>query len=90
MTQQVVANSAELLVVEFRFSRRRRRRALLLRHSTSAYVQSGRFAFTVNRETLEIGRGDNFRATRLREHDFKAQEKGTFIDTLTLRRDDAV
>ncbi|TCT39535.1 cupin domain-containing protein [Martelella mediterranea] len=86
--RKVVADSAELMVVEFHFSEGGEGSLHSHPHVQSTYVQSGRFKFTIEGESFEIGPGDSFVIPSNATHGCLALEKGTLIDTFTPRRDD--
>lgn len=88
VTRTVVADSPELMVVEFKFPKGGEGSLHNHPHVQSTYVQSGRFAFTVDGETFEIGPGDSFVIPSGATHGCLALEAGTLIDTFTPRRED--
>jgi quercetin dioxygenase-like cupin family protein len=57
-------------------------------HVQSTFVQSGRFAFTIEDETFEVGPGDAFVIPSGATHGCRAIEPGVLIDTFAPRRDD--
>ncbi|WP_416798773.1 cupin domain-containing protein [Ciceribacter azotifigens] len=88
VVRHVLADSPDLMVVEFRFPEGGVGALHHHPHVQSTYVKSGRFAFTVGEETFEIGPGDSFVIPANAVHGCKALETGTLIDTFTPRRDD--
>ncbi|MHB0952393.1 MAG: cupin domain-containing protein [Allorhizobium sp.] len=88
VTRKVVADSPELMVVEFRFSEGGVGALHSHPHVQSTYVKSGRFEFTIGDRTFEIGPGDSFVIPSMATHGCRALEAGTLVDTFTPRRDD--
>ncbi|MEJ6391893.1 cupin domain-containing protein [Gymnodinialimonas sp. 2305UL16-5] len=89
VTRQVLADHAELMVVAFRFNARGAEGTPHSHpHVQSTYVQSGRFRFTIDGTTSEVGPGDSFVIPSGAIHGCVCLEAGTLIDTFTPRRDD--
>jgi len=88
VTRKVVADSPELMVVEFRFSEGGVGALHSHPHVQSTYVKSGRFEFTIADKTFEIGPGDSLVVPSMVTHGCRALEAGTLLDTFTPRRDD--
>ncbi|WP_346908725.1 cupin domain-containing protein [uncultured Roseibium sp.] len=86
--RQVLSESPELMVVSFRFDQGAEGKLHNHPHVQSTYVQSGRFAFTVAGEDIEVGPGDSFVIPSNAMHGCRCLEPGTLIDTFTPRRDD--
>jgi quercetin dioxygenase-like cupin family protein len=86
--RQVLSDSPELMVVAFRFDQGAEGRLHNHPHVQSTYVESGRFAFTVAGEDIEVGPGDSFVIPSNAMHGCRCLEPGTLIDTFTPRRDD--
>jgi quercetin dioxygenase-like cupin family protein len=88
VTRQVLSQQPELMVVAFGF--RKGAVGTLHRHPhvQSTYVQSGRFLFTVDGETLTLAPGDSLIVPSEAVHGCQCLESGTLIDTFTPRRDD--
>lgn len=86
--RQVLSESPELMVVSFRFEQGAEGKLHNHPHVQSTYVQSGRFAFTVAGEDIEVGPGDSFIIPSNAMHGCRCLEPGTLIDTFTPRRDD--
>ena len=80
--------SALPLAVSFRFEEGAEGKLHNHPHVQSTYVQSGRFAFTVAGEDIEVGPGDSFVIPSNAMHGCRCLEPGTLIDTFTPRRDD--
>ena len=88
VTRRVVADSPELMVVEFVFAPSGEGLPHSHPHVQSTFVKSGRFAFMISDETFEVGPGDAFVIPSKAVHSCKAIEPGVLIDTFTPRRDD--
>lgn len=89
VTRQVLSDSAELMVVAFRFHTEGAEGKLHNHpHVQSTYVESGRFAFTLSGETFEVAKGESFVIPSNAVHGCRCLEPGTLIDTFTPRRDD--
>ena len=88
VTRQVLADSADLMVVAFGFDAG----AIGARHShphvQSTYVESGRFRFGIGDDTFEVGPGDSFVIPTGIEHGCTCLTAGRLIDCFTPRRDD--
>ncbi|MEP3296965.1 MAG: cupin domain-containing protein [Pseudoruegeria sp.] len=89
VTRQVLSDSAELMVVAFRFGAEGAEGALHNHpHVQSTYVESGRFLFTLGDEKREVGPGDSFVIPSAQTHGCVCLEPGTLVDCFTPRRDD--
>lgn len=89
VTRQVLADSAELMTVAFRFAAAGALGALHHHtHVQSTFVQSGRFRFTIADRDFEVGPGDAFVIPSNAVHGCVCLEPGTLIDGFTPRRDD--
>jgi quercetin dioxygenase-like cupin family protein len=88
VTRRVVADSPELMVVEFAFGPGGEGLPHSHPHVQATFVQSGRFAFTIAGETFEVGPGDSFVIPSGATHGCRAIEPGVLIDTFTPRRED--
>lgn len=88
VTRQVVADSPELMVVEFRFAEGGVGALHNHPHVQSTYVKSGRFEFTIGETSFEVGPGDSFVIPSMAVHGCRAIEPGILVDTFTPRRDD--
>jgi quercetin dioxygenase-like cupin family protein len=86
--RRVVADSPELMVVEFAFGPGGEGLPHSHPHVQATFVQSGRFAFTLAGETFEVGPGDSFVIPSGATHGCRAIEPGVLIDTFTPRRED--
>lgn len=88
VTRQVMADSPELMVVEFRF----RKYGIGAPHShpqvQTTYVKSGRYEFTISDNTFTVSEGDAFVIPSNAIHSCRAIEAGVLLDTFAPRRDD--
>ena len=84
----VLAHSPELMLVRFAFRAGDRGALHSHPHVQSTYVQSGRYRFTVDGRSFEVGPGDAFVISSNAEHGCTCLEGGELIDSFTPRRDD--
>jgi len=89
VTRRVLADSPELMLVEFAFAEGAEGLPHSHPHVQSTFVQAGRFRFTVGTETFEVGPGDAFVIPSGVTHGCRLIEgPGQLIDSFTPRRDD--
>jgi quercetin dioxygenase-like cupin family protein len=89
VTRQVLADSPELMTVAFRFAHAGAAGAPHHHpHVQSTYVQSGRFRFTVQGQSFDVGADDAFVIPSGVVHGCVCLEPGLLIDGFTPRRDD--
>ncbi|SPF78191.1 cupin domain-containing protein [Pseudoprimorskyibacter insulae] len=88
VTRQVLADSAELMVVAFRFQKGGQGSLHSHPHVQSTYVHSGKFRFYLNGTSFEVAAGDSFVIPSGAEHGCDCLEAGQLIDCFTPRRDD--
>lgn len=88
VTRQVLADDPALMLVAFRFHEGGTGDAHSHPHVQTTYVQSGRFAFTIDDRDFEVGPGDAFAIPSGATHSCRALEAGVLIDSFTPRRDD--
>lgn len=87
--RQVLADSPELMVVSFTYTRAGAVGAVHNHpHVQSTYVESGRFRFSRDGEEFEVGAGDSFVMPSNARHGAVCLEPGRLIDSFTPRRDD--
>lgn len=88
VTRQVLAENEALMVVAFRFETGAEGKLHQHPHVQSAYVEAGRFTFTVGETEHALGPGDSLVIPSNVRHGCRCLEAGTLIDTFTPRRDD--
>ncbi|MCA1493994.1 cupin domain-containing protein [Ensifer sp. NBAIM29] len=88
VTRRVLAESPELMVVEFRFAKNGAGALHNHPHVQATYVKSGVFEFTIGDEVVLVRGGDSFVIPSSVAHGCRALEEGVLIDTFTPRRDD--
>ncbi|GGB21448.1 cupin domain-containing protein [Allosediminivita pacifica] len=88
VTRQVLSQNAALMVVSFRFEVDAEGKLHDHPHVQSTYVRTGRFRFTVENETFDVGPGDSFVIPSGARHGCVCLESGELIDTFSPRRDD--
>jgi quercetin dioxygenase-like cupin family protein len=87
--RRVLAESPQLMTVEFAFAANGIGAAHSHPHVQSTFVKSGRFEFTVAGETFVVGPGDAFVVPSGAAHSCRALgEPGVLIDSFAPRRDD--
>lgn len=88
VTRQVLSEAPELMVVSFTFAEGGVGALHEHPHVQSTYVDSGRFRFTIEGESFEVGPGDSFVIPSSARHGCECLQAGRLIDTFTPRRDD--
>ena len=89
VTRQILADHPDLMVVAFGFDKAGATGALHSHpHVQSTFVERGRFRFTVDGVTSEVGPGDSFVIASHAMHGCVCIEPGRLIDCFTPRRDD--
>jgi len=88
VTRRILADSPEMMVVEVAFESGGCGAPHSHPHVQSCLVKSGRFEFTIDGESFEVGPGDAFIVPSGVEHGCRNLEAGVLIDTFTPRRDD--
>jgi len=88
VVREVLSDAPELMVVSFRFERGAEGPLHSHPHVQSTYVESGRFRFTIDGESVEVGPGDSFIIPSAAEHGCLCLDTGRLIDTFAPRRDD--
>lgn len=86
--RQVLSESPELMVVAFTFQTGGEGALHSHPHIQSTYVESGRFRFSLEGKSFEVGPGDSFVIPSEAPHGCVCLEAGRLIDTFTPRRDD--
>jgi quercetin dioxygenase-like cupin family protein len=88
VTRQVLSDHPDLMVVAFRFEAGAEGALHHHPHVQATYVQSGRYAFTVDGQDLTVGPGDSFVIHGNAVHGCRCLEAGVLVDSFTPRRDD--
>lgn len=88
VARQVLADAPELMVVSFRFEQGAKGALHQHPHVQSTYVESGRFRFTIEDDSFEVGPGDSFAIPSNARHGCECLEPGQLVDCFTPRRDD--
>lgn len=86
--RRIMAESPELMMVEFRFEKGGEGLPHNHPHVQTTYVMSGRFEFTVGDDTQILEPGDAMLIPSNVVHSCVALEAGRLIDAFTPRRDD--
>lgn len=86
--RRVLADSPELMLVEFRFKEGGVGAPHSHVHVQSTYVKSGKFEFTISDKSFIVSAGDAFVIPTNAVHSCRALEAGVLVDTFTPRRDD--
>lgn len=86
--RQVLADSPELMLVEFRFKNGGVGAPHSHVHVQSTYVKSGKFEFTISDKSFTVSAGDAFVIPSNAIHSCRALEVGVLVDTFTPRRED--
>ena len=88
VSRRVLADSPQMMTVEVNFETGSIGAAHSHPHIQSTLVRSGRFEFTIDDETFEVGPGDAFVIPANAVHSCRNLEAGALIDSFTPRRDD--
>ena len=89
VTRTVLAESPEIMLVEFAFAEGGEGLPHSHPHVQSTFVKAGRYRFTVGDESFEVGPGDAFVVPSGVTHGCKLLEgAGVLLDTFTPRRED--
>ena len=88
VTREVLSDHPDLMVVAFRFMQGAEGALHSHPHVQATYVQSGRFAFTIDGKDREVGPGDSFVIPSNAIHGCRCLDPGLLIDSFTPRRDD--
>lgn len=88
VVRQVLSENAELMVVSFTFPEGGKGDLHSHPHVQSTYVESGRFTFTIDDTSFDVGPGDSFVIPSNANHGCTCLEPGRLIDCFTPRRDD--
>ena len=88
VTRQVLADHPDLMMVSFRFEPGAQGRLHSHPHVQSTFVKSGRFAFSIDGKSVELGPGDSVIIPSGAEHGCVCRAPGELIDCFTPRRED--
>ena len=88
VTRRVLAYNDQLMCVENRFEQGAVGPAHSHPHTQITYVVSGRFSFTIDGETHEVGPGDTLLKTYGVIHGCTCLEAGTLLDIFNPMRED--
>ena len=89
VTRRVLAESPELMVVEFAFAEGGEGPPHSHPHVQSTFVKAGRYRFTIDGDEFEVGPGDAFVVPSGAVHSCRLIEgPGVLVDTFAPRRDD--
>ena len=90
VTRRVLAYSPGLMLVEVSFETGSVGSVHTHPHCQNTYVQSGRFRFTIDGESVEVGPGDTIAFPPDIPHGTLCIEPGTLIDVFAPMREDFV
>lgn len=88
VTRRVLAYNDQLMCVENRFEQGAVGPAHSHPHTQITYVVSGRFSFTIDGETHQVGPGDTLLKTDGVEHGCTCLEAGVLLDIFNPMRED--
>ncbi len=88
VTRRVLAHGGTMMAVEVRFEKGATGPLHHHPHEQLTYVLSGRFAFTIEGETSEVGAGDTLYKAPDVVHGCVCLEAGVLLDTFTPQRED--
>ncbi|KAA5933135.1 cupin domain-containing protein [Pantoea sp. Bo_2] len=88
VTRRVLAHGGTMMAVEVRFEKGATGPLHHHPHEQLTYVLSGRFAFTIEGETREVGPGDTLYKAPDVVHGCVCLEAGVLLDTFTPQRED--
>ena len=86
--RRILCDSPDLMLVEFRFETGAEGAPHSHPHVQSTYVASGRFRFTIDGETKDLGPGDSALIPSNAVHGCVCLDAGALIDSFAPRRDD--
>ncbi|WP_315315356.1 cupin domain-containing protein [Pantoea vagans] len=88
VTRRVLAHGGTMMAVEVSFEKGSTGPLHHHPHEQLTYVLSGRFAFTIEGETREVGAGDTLYKAPDVVHGCVCLEAGVLLDTFTPQRED--
>ena len=86
--RRVLAHTPQMMIAEVRFQAGSEGSAHTHPHAQNTYVKSGRFRFTVEDESVEVGSGDSLAFPPGVLHGTVCLEAGTLIDVFAPMRED--
>ena len=87
-SRRVLAHTEKLMIVEVNFETGAVGSVHTHPHCQNTYVKSGRFRFTVDGESVEVGPGDTLAFPSDIPHGTLCLEQGTLLDIFTPMRED--
>ncbi len=88
VTRQVLSENEDLMMVAFVFPEGGKGDLHNHPHIQSTYVESGRFTFTIDDRSFDVGPGDSFVIPANAVHGCVCHAAGRLIDAFSPRRDD--
>ena len=88
--RQVLSENPDLMIVSFAFPKGGKGDMHNHPHVQATYVESGRFTFTVDDVSFEVGPGDSFVIPSNAVHGCICHEAGRLIDSFSPRREDFI
>ena len=89
-TRRVLAWNDDLMLAEVGFEARAVGAIHSHPHTQSSYILSGRFKYTIENETVELGPGDSVIVPSNANHGTVCLEAGKLLDVFTPKREDFV
>ena len=89
-SRRVLAYNEQLMIVEVNFEKGSEGSMHAHPHCQNTYVKSGRFRFTIDGESVEVGPGDTLAIPSNANHGTLCLEAGTLLDIFTPMREDFV
>ncbi|MEG2701833.1 MAG: cupin domain-containing protein [Clostridia bacterium] len=90
VSRKVLAYHEKLMIVEVRFAQGAVGSIHTHPHLQSTYVKCGKFRFTIDGDTVEVGEGDSIAFPENLPHGTLCMEAGVLIDIFTPMREDFV
>ena len=88
LSRRVLAYNEQLMIVEVNFEKGGEGSMHAHPHWQNTYVKSGRFRFTIDGESVEVGPGDTLAIPSNASHGTLCLEAGTLLDIFTPMRED--
>ena len=90
VSRRVLAYTPRLMIVEVNFEQGSEGSVHTHPHCQNTYVRSGRFRFTVDGDSVEVGAGDTLAFPSDIPHGTLCLEAGTLLDIFTPMREDFI